>query len=165
MLAKIAEKMARHFKVPLENLTLKMIREAPTYILPVRYKKLLQGRTTGEARIKPANMSSVNTAVQEVKAFGTGAGGGMAVGLGLADAIFSSFKSKPKRKFGITPSETRRQQNQTSTPKKKPSYSGGQRKTTPTASPKKIRPKLRPESVEKSSAPRTSLRPKLRPKK
>ena len=49
--------------------------------------------------------------------------------------------------------------------KPKPSYSGGQRKTTPKDSPKKIRPKPRPKSVEKSSAPRTSLRPKLRPKK
>jgi len=70
---------------------------------------------------------------------------------------------KPKAKAKDAPaSETRRQKNQTSTPKKKPEYSGGQRKAAEKNKPidkkvpglkKSLRPKARPKNLKDGGMP------------
>jgi len=69
---------------------------------------------------------------------------------------------KPKAKAKDAPaSETRRQKNQTSTPKKKPEYSGGQRKAAENKSganykvkgKDKVKPKLRPNNLKDGGMP------------
>ena len=135
-------------------------------------------------RLASLAQDSVKNALKAAKFKGGAVGVALTVlGMGAEAALSKNQKARNRRK-NIDPSAGKPDELQTepmdsskdrtgrrlspvpsTKTKPKPSYSGGQRKTTPKDSPKKIRPKPRPKSVEKSSAPRTSLRPKLRPKK
>tara|TARA_R100001377_G_C3092050_1_gene76204 strand:+ start:41 stop:511 length:471 start_codon:yes stop_codon:yes gene_type:complete len=155
MYLKIAEQIARTLGVPIQKLTLKAIQKSP---IPTRFKKLLQGQTTGEASMVASALGSRATAAQELKAFAKTASA--LVGPGLAKAIFDSKKGNadpmnlagPKKKPKTTnKSGNTSRGNDMKVPKKKVTYSGGQRKTNPSGAnynvkgADKVRPKLRPK--------------------
>tara|TARA_R110001583_G_scaffold64193_1_gene186789 strand:- start:233 stop:880 length:648 start_codon:yes stop_codon:yes gene_type:complete len=64
----IAKQIAKILDVPVSKLTTKMITGIQQSKLPIGYKKLLQGKTSGEGRIQPSIMSSRAVAGAKVKA-------------------------------------------------------------------------------------------------
>jgi len=183
----ILKGIAQANKVKIAELTKKMIQNAP---IPVRYKKFLQGKTLQEARMAKTLKSHRGVVPMELKALGIGLALGDPASK-LVNAIWSTRPTglddklkagKDKRKNTdysagkpdelqtepMDSSKDRTGRRLSPVPstktKPKPSYTGGQRKKTSETPKAKVRPKLRPKSVEESSAPRTSLKPKLRPK-
>ena len=91
----ILTSVARAAKVPIKNLTLKMIQNAP---MPVRFKKYLQGQTIGEAMIAPSVGSQRAVVPYELKALGVGLGGGAAIGGIIAKNLYKRKNEAEKIK-------------------------------------------------------------------
>jgi len=157
----VAKEIAKKLGVPVEKLTLKAIQNAP---IPVRFKKLLQGQTTGEASMVPTAMSSRQTAVQELKSFLKGSG--TMVGPALAKAIFDS-----RKQGNFDPMNLAGPKRKTKTKAKSGNSSRGNNMKVPTQTrvptsvpglKKSLKPKPRPDVLDGKVT--RSLRPKLRPK-
>jgi Holliday junction resolvasome RuvABC endonuclease subunit len=159
--SQLAITIANILKVPVSQLTTKMITTMQKSKLPTRFKKLLQGTTKGETRIKPSIMSSRTVAGQEVKAG--------AKALTLAEAaryVVAGAKNLEANKRKVSPIQkpmgfsTAAKNKETASTVKKTLARVKKEKPKGDTVTKSLRPKTRPSKIV-----RNALRPRARPKK
>jgi hypothetical protein len=142
--AKAAKDLAKYIGVPVKDLTLSKIRNAK---IPVRFKKLVQGVTSGEKKMEPSILSSRTVAKKEVQA----ASGAVSFTEG-ARLIAQYAKSK---KEGTTQGR-----NNPRTPVKR-AIKSAKKATEKPPTNAMPRPRKKPSDLVVNR----SLRPKTRPKK
>ena len=148
----VAKEVAKHLGVPVKDLTVNMIKNSK---LPVRFKKLVQGVTSGEKKISPAIKSSRTLAAQEVKAGAKGIGVGASFSEGARLVALAAKKvGSSKNKTGVTQGRNRPR-----TPVNR-AIDSAKKSKPPITTEKVIRP---PKKPSKKLAPKKSLRPKARP--
>jgi len=143
-----AKAIAKSLGINPKELTMSLIKKAP---VPVRYKKLFQGQTAGEAKMVPSAKSSRAMAAQEAKSVGAFAA--VTGGSAIIKKILEAAKNP-----NIENSSNLKGRNKPRTPVNK-AIDSAKKATKPKAKPMP-RPKARPKKL----APMSSLKPKARPK-